>query len=144
MKCEKGFTLVEMLIVLAMTFVLLVVAGSLTVKVKDRITFDTQLQQLKLLTYEAYSLASINVKSFYIICGTNTPYLYSYSPRTEHRRLQLLRDTWLSCTSTRGDSLHYTHDEGLHNSGTVSFHNDATGEVAEYAVHFTYGRIIKR
>ena len=137
---ERGFTLIEMLLVLAVMLTLLVISSSVLFKVQQKVSFETYRDQFKLLTYEAYAKGRDNKHFNYILCSENIIRLNHPVQQDVNRTLYWPKTMRADCVMSDYQHLQYT-SSGVHNTGTIFLEDVESKEQVRYSVNFTYGRL---
>ena len=137
---ERGFTLVEMLIVLTIFFSLLMISSNLFFKVKNEVSLHVYSQQLQLLTYEAYAKALDTNQYMQVVCDPHTPYLYTAYDFDNRKYLYLPDHLTFSCDLNRDKFFTFKGGNRLKFAGTASLTDHQTNNTVRYNVQFTYGR----
>lgn len=135
---EKGFTLIETLLVLVIVFVLIVASTSFFLKTKERITFHTYVQQFKLMTYEAYAIAIDQDQIVHVGCNYSNPYIY-FERGSPIRELSWPSYIRLECDSNKAFDFYGKY--GVREQKKLLFFDEKAEKRVKYSVNFTYGRL---
>ena len=138
---ERGFTLVEMLIVLTIFFSLLMISSNLFLKARNEVSLHVYSQQLQLLSYEAYAIALDTNQYMQVMCDPHTPYLYSKPSVFDNRKYIFLPDHMtFSCDLNQDKFFTFKGGNRLKFAGKASLTDHQTNKTVTYNVQFTYGR----
>lgn len=137
---ERGFTLVEMLLVLAIMLTLLFVSSSIVLKAGQRESFDTYVEQFKLLNYEAYAKGREQYSLVNVRCMGNNILLQNPKNPSLERNLYWPNYVRADCSLRQGKLLQYG-GRGVEATGTILIEDVESEKKVNYAVHFTYGRL---
>lgn len=145
---EKGFTLIEMCIVLFIFSVLLIVSSSIVIKQKQSKLYEPFEQQIQLLVFEAYSLAQ-KVDSTRVYCMPEKMIL-SYGLAQGHIREIVVPSSYIfGCDFNRKTHIEFNYaghiPSGVNlNPGTIYFKEENRDAIFDYTVNFSYGRMRKK
>lgn len=135
---EKGFTLVETLLVLVIVFTLIVASTAFFMKIKERVTFNTYIQQFKLMTYEAYAIAIDQKQIVHVGSIDNVPTIF-HDLKEPIRELYWPPNMRLEFESSIAFEFH--GNSGIRNQRTLTFIDENLDKRVSYSVQFTYGRL---
>ena len=136
---ERGFTLMEMLLVLFILSVLLMISTSILLKDQAAPIYQSFEQEMELISLEGYSLAR-GYKPTHLKCENDALVLKDVQTMETLRELTYPKKLALRCL-LKDDRFEFGAYEGSINAGSIYLMNDTNDILVKYTVNITYGRL---